>query len=208
MACQRGGNSCCSRWLLGERESGRARGYLPQVAIGVGEVPAVASPRGGFRGFDENSYSYLSSRPRTTFLLTEKQMFPVTFRPERTLERKCSASGIPPHESVVAVYVMFDLPTADKRVGANGMSNPPPEYASVMLMMKNWSPALGGGLNLFHFRTDRVAFGTLLLTLSFQPSLSGRRSSVLIRYGLARVQLEAAAGAEAAATRPAMSRHT
>src|SRR5438874_4369342 len=135
-------------------------------------------------------------------------MFPVTFRPERTLERKCSAPGIPPHESVVAVYVMFDLPTADKRVGANGISNPPPKYASVMLMMKNWSPALGGGLNLFHFSTDRVAFGTLLLTLSFQPSLSGGRTSVLIRYGLARVPLGAAAGAEAAATSAAMSRKT
>ncbi len=46
--------------------------------------------------------------------------------------------------------------------------------------MKNWFPALGGGLNLFHFSTARVALGMLLFTLSFQPSPAGTRIIVLI----------------------------
>jgi hypothetical protein len=51
----------------------------------------------------------------------------------------------------------------------------------VMLMMKNWRPALGGALNLFHFFTRRVALGMLLLTLSFHPWAEG--SSTIVPIG-------------------------
>src|SRR5919109_3115994 len=39
--------------LLGERKLLRARRYLPEIALGVGEVPTVASPRGGLGGLDD-----------------------------------------------------------------------------------------------------------------------------------------------------------
>src|SRR6266511_2276881 len=123
----------------------------------------------------------MSRRRSASVFLTEKHMFPVMRLPAGTLVWKWSCPGIPPQESSVTEYVTFDLPTAERRVGANGDADPSPEYARVMLMMKNWFPALGGALNLFHFSTDRVALGMLLLTLSFQPSPAG--SVTIVRIG-------------------------
>src|SRR6266508_1566718 len=123
----------------------------------------------------------MSSRLRTSVFLTEKHMLPVMLPPVRSDLRKCSCPGIPPQESSVTVDGTFDLPTTEMRVGGNGNDGSLPEYASVTLTMKYWFPALGGGLNLFHFRTTRVAFGMLLLTLSLQPCPSGGR--IIVRIG-------------------------
>jgi hypothetical protein len=99
-------------------------------------------------GCSERTDSYFSRSPRTSVLLIEKQMFPLTVLPERTRQPKFSAPGTLPHESVIVVYVMFERPTAEKLLGETGLSNlrrgsplglvrPSPEYPRVMLIMKN-----------------------------------------------------------------------
>jgi hypothetical protein len=97
---------------------------------------------------------------------------------------KFRAPAIPPQRFAprsASEYGKLDLPIGRRRVGSKGESSPGPKYASVMLMMKNWRPALGGALNLFHFFTRRVALGMLLLTLSFHPWAEG--SSTIVPIG-------------------------